>query len=163
GVYANHLWESNAWQFLDDLTPGRVRSVESNFHHWARPFLPDLPDSYGAPTLGRRLRKMHYSASKQAARKINGLKRRARNFAGPVSRAMEKLTQVNQSESDARRKVFQEVYQRNLWGSDGGSKFFSGVGSRGHAAQNYVRHMAELLSDHAKERDRPLTIVDLGC
>ncbi|HEX4637314.1 MAG TPA: glycosyltransferase [Rhizomicrobium sp.] len=163
GVYANHLWESNAWRFLDDLTPGRVRAVESNFHYWARPFLADLPDSYGAPSLGRRLDKIRYTASKRAAQKITGLKRRARNAVGPVSRAMEKLAQVNLSESEVRRKIFQEVYQRNLWGNDGGSKFFSGVGSRGNAAQIYVQHMAELLGDHARERKRPLTIVDLGC
>lgn len=163
GVYANHLWESNAWRFLDDLTPGRVRATDSNFHHWARPYLADLPDSYGAPTLGGRLRKLHYSASKVAARKIKGLKRRARNVVEPVSRAVGKLAQVNLSESEARRRIFQDIYQRNLWGNDGGSKFFSGVGSRGDAAAVYVRHMAQLLQDHAREQSRPLTIVDLGC
>lgn len=163
GVYANHLWESNAWRFLDDLTPGGVRALDSNFHRWARPFLADLPDAYGAPTLGGRWRKVQYSASKQAARKINGLKRRARNVVDPVSRAVEKLTRVNLSESEVRRRIFQDVYQRNLWGNDGGSKFFSGIGSRGDAADVYVRHMTELLRDHAKERGGPLTIVDLGC
>jgi len=163
GVYANHLWESNAWRFLEDLTPGRLRATQSNFRNWASPFLADLPDFYGAPTLGVHLRKMRYSASKQAARKLKGLERRAKSMAAPVSRAMEKLAQINLSESEIRRRIFQDVYQRNLWGSDAGSKFFSGVGSRGDAAQVYVEHMVELLRGHAGERGRPLTIVDLGC
>ena len=163
GVYANHLWESNAWRYLEDLTPGQLRAAESNFQSWASPFLAGLPDSYGAPTLGVHLRKIRYSASKEAARKIKGLERRAKNMVGPVSRAMEKLAQINMSESEIRRRIFQDVYERNLWGSDSGSKFFSGIGSRGDAAKVYVRQMVELLRDHADERGRPLTIVDLGC
>lgn len=163
GVYANHLWESNAWRFLDDLTPGKVRASESNFHQWARPFLAGLSDSYGAPTLGGRMRKMRYSASREAARKVKGLERRAKNIARPVARAMEKLAEGKLSESETRQRIFQDVYKRNLWGNDGGSKFFSGVGSRGEAAQVYARQMAELLEVHAGELGRPLTIVDLGC
>jgi SAM-dependent methyltransferase len=163
GVYANHLWESNAWKFLEDLTPGRVRAQSSNFHSWARPFLDGLADGYGAPTLGGRLRKAQYSASKQAARKIGGLERRARKAAKPLSRAMEKLARINMSESEIRRRTFQNVYESNLWGNDGNSKFFSGVGSRGDAADIYVRQMAQLLRDHADTLGRPLTVVDLGC
>jgi|SRR5579872_4710175 len=50
GTYATHLWESNAWdRYLEDLTPGDVRSRDSNFCHWARPLLAGLPDDYGAP------------------------------------------------------------------------------------------------------------------
>jgi len=163
GVYANHLWESNAWPFVDDLTPGTVRAVDSNFHRWARPYLAELPDAYGAPTLGRRLRKIHYSASKQAERKIKGLKRRAKSAVEPVARAVEKLARVNLSESEIRRKVFQDVYHRNLWGNDGGSKFFSGVGSRGDAVDVYVQQMTSIIQDHARQQDHPLTIVDMGC
>lgn len=52
GLLANHLWETAAWKkHLRDLTPGKVRAVESNFHRWARPYVADLPDDYGRPTL----------------------------------------------------------------------------------------------------------------
>lgn len=67
------------------------------------------------------------------------------------------------NERDRRRQTFQEVYSRNSWGSDGQSKFFSGVGSGGPAAQVYVEQMAELLKSHAEVLGRPLKIVDLGC
>jgi SAM-dependent methyltransferase len=62
-----------------------------------------------------------------------------------------------------RRRTFQDVYERHLWGSDSGSKFFSGIGSRGAALQVYVQQMADLLRGHCVELGRPLTIVDLGC
>ena len=48
-TYANHLWESLAWAFLKDLTPGAVRSRASNFHRWLEPYVADLPDDFGAP------------------------------------------------------------------------------------------------------------------
>jgi Glycosyltransferase sugar-binding region containing DXD motif len=57
-AYANHLWENLAWErYLEDLTPRRVRSVDTNFNLWARPLIDGLPDSLGAPNLRRRLRK----------------------------------------------------------------------------------------------------------
>ena len=43
-TYANHLWEGFAWKYLEDLTPRRVRSVDTNFHLWARPLIDGLPD-----------------------------------------------------------------------------------------------------------------------
>ncbi|WP_198669012.1 glycosyltransferase family 32 protein [Elioraea thermophila] len=55
--YANHLWASAARRYLWDLTPGTVRRVDTAFHRWARPFLEDLPDEYGAPTLALRLQR----------------------------------------------------------------------------------------------------------
>jgi hypothetical protein len=56
GKFANHLWESAAWhEFLEDLTPKRVRAVESNFHRWARPFVAELPDDLGRPAPVRRI------------------------------------------------------------------------------------------------------------
>jgi hypothetical protein len=61
GLYANHLWETLAWwSHLRDLTPGRVRATDSQFHLWVREHVKDLPDGYGAPGLvekvGRKLR-----------------------------------------------------------------------------------------------------------
>lgn len=55
GAYANHLWENFAWKYLEDLTPRRVRSVDSNFNFWARPLLEGVPDNFGAPHLWKRL------------------------------------------------------------------------------------------------------------
>jgi hypothetical protein len=50
-AYATHLWESPAWvRYLEHLTPGRVRAVQTNFHNWARPMIETLADGYGAPT-----------------------------------------------------------------------------------------------------------------
>jgi hypothetical protein len=62
-AYATHLWESLAWEpYLEDLTPGQVRAVDTNFHYWARPMLETLPDNYGRSAttvrLTRRLRKL---------------------------------------------------------------------------------------------------------
>ena len=62
-----------------------------------------------------------------------------------------------------RRQVFRDIYKRHLWGNDGQSPFFSGVGSRGEYAAVYVNGMAELLQRHIQELGRPLTVVDLGC
>jgi Glycosyltransferase sugar-binding region containing DXD motif len=75
-TYANHLWEGKAWKYLEDLTPQRVRSVDTNFHRWAKPMLDGVPDNYGAPTLRRRLQKQ----SKHALRKARALKMSATNY-----------------------------------------------------------------------------------
>jgi Glycosyltransferase sugar-binding region containing DXD motif len=55
-AFATHLWESVAWErYLEYLTPGRVRSIDSNFHGWVRPFVASLPYSLGAPNVPDRL------------------------------------------------------------------------------------------------------------
>lgn len=85
--YANHLWEHVAWKYLEDLTPRRVRSVDTNFHLWARPLLDGLPDNFGAPTLSellqwhRRLtsRKVRVLKS-HAKRRLADLRRRAQRL-----------------------------------------------------------------------------------
>jgi len=49
GLYANHLWESLAWNpYLAGLTPGRLRATDSIFSRWLRPYVAALPDNYGA-------------------------------------------------------------------------------------------------------------------
>jgi hypothetical protein len=48
-IYANHLWETLAWQFIEGLTPGTVRGRATNFHRWVEPYVADLPDDFGAP------------------------------------------------------------------------------------------------------------------
>ncbi len=47
-TYANHFWESRSWRYIDRLTPGDVRSIDTNFHRWARPYVADLADDFGA-------------------------------------------------------------------------------------------------------------------
>ncbi len=155
-TYANHLWETNAWKYLEDLTPRQVRSVDTNFHIWARPLIDDLPDNFGAPTLARRFQKQK-RRSLQKARDLKSYAERC--FAAARRRAKRLIT----SEQARRRQIFQKVYKHNLWGSDGNSKYFSGVGSRGEAADIYVERMAELLKRHVAELGRPITIIDLGC
>jgi hypothetical protein len=64
--YANHLWESVGWwRYLRDLTPGRVRAVDSCFHLWVRDYVADLPDDYGAPSLAMRIRRKLREMTKQ--------------------------------------------------------------------------------------------------
>ncbi|MGI4755378.1 MAG: glycosyltransferase family 32 protein [Janthinobacterium lividum] len=54
GVYANHLWESEAWPFIKGVTVATLRARETNFSRWARPMLEGLPDSYGAASMSER-------------------------------------------------------------------------------------------------------------
>ena len=54
-----------------------------------------------------------------------------------------------------RRIAFSRIYRKKAWGSEG-TRFFSGVGSRGAAVTTYVDALA-------LELDSPRTIVDLGC
>jgi hypothetical protein len=156
GVYANHLWEAQAWRYLEDLTPGRVRALDTNFHIWARPFVSDLPDSYGAPSPSVRVRKAANRALDDGKTLAKALRRQA-------SRAKAAAKRLVQSEGARRRQTFQDVYKRNQWGSEPNSTFYSGVGSRGEAAATYAERMAEILARHAEELGRPLTIVDIGC
>lgn len=162
-TYANHLWESNAWEFVQHLTPRDVRARETNFHAWALPFLAGLPDDFGAPSMRERLVGFRHVATKKTRRTMHKVNRRIQNLVTPGPDAMESRVKEQSGGSDSRRRVFQDVYQRNLWGRDGGSQFFSGVGSRGEAARIYVREMAKELQRHASELRRPLTVVDLGC
>jgi hypothetical protein len=80
-TYANHLWESKGWKYMEDLTPRRVRKRNTNFHFWARPLIADLPDNYGAPSVGTQLQ----TAKTRTLRKARELARRC--FAGARRRA----------------------------------------------------------------------------
>jgi hypothetical protein len=155
-TYANHLWEANAWRFLEHLTPQRVLRQHSNFSRWARPFLTDIPADYGTPSVAQRAglasRQMRGAAiaiRTKVKGKLRGAKRRVRRFL--------------LGEQGLRRRVFQDVYRHHLWGREDTSTFYSGVGSRGEGSRIYVEQMSELLRLHQLELDRPLTIVDLGC
>jgi O-methyltransferase domain len=96
----------------------------------------------------------------QALRKGINIVSRVRQRLAAVRRRAKRLIT---SERGRRRQIFRDIYKNNLWGNDGISKYFSGVGSRGEAADIYVERMAKLLEGHAVELGRPITIVDLGC
>jgi hypothetical protein len=69
-TFANHLWELKAWDdYLEHLTPGKVRKIDSNFHRWARPYVANLPDDFGAPKLRDRLARL---ATKFKSRCLRG-------------------------------------------------------------------------------------------
>jgi SAM-dependent methyltransferase len=155
-AYANHLWENFAWRYLEDLTPSQVRSVDTNFHFWARPLINGLPNNLGSPTLFKRLKK----GGKKSLRKVQSLKLRAKHRLNTLRGRIERPLM---SESAFRRRIFQAIYKNRLWGGDGDSKYFSGVSSRGNVAKLYADRMAELLRAHAAKLGRPITIVDLGC
>lgn len=55
-------------------------------------------------------------------------------------------------------KVFTRIYQNNIWGNDGKSKFYSGSGSDFRYSKSYIQLIREYINEyHIK------TIVDLGC
>lgn len=74
GAYAHHLWEALAWKFFEELTPGTVRKVDTNFHRWLRPYVADLPDNYGAGSslvlAARRMRRVAEQAALRVGRRI---------------------------------------------------------------------------------------------
>jgi len=55
------------------------------------------------------------------------------------------------------QKIFTRIYDNNTWGTDGTSKFFSGGGSRGIAAEKYI----SLISNFIKSNNIK-NIVDIG-
>lgn len=62
-----------------------------------------------------------------------------------------------------RRRTFQAIYRNQEWGTDGDSRFFSGVGSHGGPAAAYVDAMIPVISAHLSECGDQPKIVDLGC
>lgn len=151
-TYANHLWEARAWSIVEDLTPGQVRTKDTNFNRWARPYLEGLAGNYGPPPLARHLKKL--------SSRIRGKTLRIRDNLNGFARA---AVRVGMSQDQKRRRIFQDVYRYNQWGGDGRSKYFSGVGSRGAAVEIYVEKMVALIQQHAAELGRPPVVVDLGC
>lgn len=69
GTLANHLWESYAWDsYLENLTPGLIRSRDSVFHEWARPLVRTFTDDYGRVSSWERW-KRHAQRRKRALRR----------------------------------------------------------------------------------------------
>jgi len=188
GVYANHLWESRPWSnyYLRDLTPARVRLIDSNFHQWIRPLIADLPDNLGARSFssraiqllkerprdwpGSRIRRVATALRKRYTLIDRTLRNRHHlNLIDPVLRIMASLAS-KQLGSDSnlisylhRRRTFQSIYCQLLWGEDGKSPFFSGFGSRDRHAELYIEAMVPLLAQHSGTSREELVIVDLGC
>ena len=64
--------------------------------------------------------------------------------------------------AEYRRRSFESIYRDQRWGSEEGSPFYSGVGSRGEVGRVYTERMSAILN-RLEEREGPLTVVDLGC
>ncbi|MCK8784713.1 hypothetical protein M0638_10000 [Roseomonas sp. NAR14] len=77
GAYANHLWEALAWDHLEQLTPGRVRRTDTNFHRWVAPYVADLPDNFGQPAIASRAGRLY-----RLTRRSVGAKLRSQGFFG---------------------------------------------------------------------------------
>jgi Glycosyltransferase sugar-binding region containing DXD motif len=167
--FANHLWESNAWEkYLEFLTPAKVRGINSAFHVWARPLVADLPDNYGSPSLlariRRRQRMRQQRSNKVSSQIVTKLERIVElGIVGSLRRMIEKgLCRVRGTTH--RRGVFRRVYSARLWGAETNTEFYSGQGSRGEAADTYVQRMSDIILHEASSgRDRPVVVVDLGC
>ncbi len=133
-AFVRRLWLARAWPYLAGLTPGLVRSRETNACRWLRPFVADLPDNYGATGVAP----PPAPPRKPAA-------------SGPV-----------EPEHASRREAFQHVYASSMWGK-GDGRFFSGSGSRGLAVERYVEAMTKQFEALHKSLGRELVVVDIGC
>ncbi|HTV54946.1 MAG TPA: glycosyltransferase [Terriglobia bacterium] len=79
--YAVHLWAGLAWDnYLEHLTPGRARKVDSNFHRWVRPMVAALPDDYGAPGIKARLAR----GVRHVRRRVGAARARMRQAQSPA-------------------------------------------------------------------------------
>jgi hypothetical protein len=87
-TYANHLWESKGAPFLEKLTPGVVRSKDTNFHLWARPFLHGLPDNYGIPTMKENAVQLKHRTVQCASGLKSKIKRRAAAFEREINKLL---------------------------------------------------------------------------
>jgi hypothetical protein len=133
-AFGRRLWLERAWPYLDGLTPGMVRSGETNVCRWLRPFVADLPDDYGAkgapkPSIAR---------------------------GKPVAETPE------EPEHATRREAFRHVYASAMWGK-GEGKFYSGSGSRGSAVDRYVEAMTRQFEALHESLGREIVVVDIGC
>lgn len=167
--FANHLWESNAWEkYLQFLTPAKVREIDSAFHRWARPLVADLPANFGGPNLlvrARRRQRLLQRRSEQKLSRIVAKFKRAfeLGFIGSGRRIVQKSL-VHIGGTSYRRGVFQNVYSAKLWGEEANTEFYSGQGSRGEAADTYIQKMSDVIAEKASlHSNRPIVVVDLGC
>ena len=158
--YATHLWESLAWErYLEGLSPGRIRAVESNFHRWARPYVETLPANYGLPA-----REKGFRYPLRGLKRYRSVPRRAVSQAGhALCRSAIRLLPASTLARYYRQRVFRNVYDEGAWGRAGESRYFSGVGSVGATAQAYVESMAAVLARLKTRLGKDLSVVDLGC
>jgi hypothetical protein len=80
-----------------------------------------------------------------------------------LSRVINRIRRHAANKDQRRRLVLQEIYQAGLWGKDKHFRFFSGIGSRGDAADSYVENMSDLIRRHSTELGYSPAIIDLGC
>lgn len=65
--------------------------------------------------------------------------------------------------SRKRGEIFEDVYSGFKWGSQGEEPYYSGQGSRGDPASEYVRRIATFIADIELDLERPVVIADIGC
>ncbi len=64
---------------------------------------------------------------------------------------------------ERRRRTFQQIYNRSVWGKNGAMPYFSSVGWNADVDELYIDRMVDMLLHHSVELGRPLTLVDVGC
>jgi SAM-dependent methyltransferase len=170
GRYANHLWESKAWEkYLKDLIPLRVRTFDSNFHLWTRPMISALPDNYGsAGAVSSAIKRIRKATVKRIGKGVTRIRRPViRKILSPAwhatSRTISSLFPGSSLARIYRRRTFRNVYEWKLWGTDNVGEYFSGVGSIGEPAKVYIEAMAPIIANVAACFTREITVVDLGC
>jgi SAM-dependent methyltransferase len=168
--YANHLWESRAWdKYLENLTPHRVRMIDSNFHFWARPMISALPDNYGsAGVVSGAIKRIRKATVKRIGEGVTRIRRPVvMKILSPAwhatSRTISSLFPGSRFAGLYRRRTFRNVYERRLWGTDKFGVYFSGVGSIGEPAKVYVDAMVPIIADMMRSFGNETTVVDLGC
>jgi SAM-dependent methyltransferase len=170
GRYANHLWENLAWQqHLADLTLDRVRTIDSNFHFWARPLTSSLSnDCCDESAVSPAVKRIGKEPLKRIEKPVSpsqwpGLKQTLSPAWHKAGRTLSLLFPNSRFARVYRRRTFQNVYEWQLWGAEKFERYFSGVGSRGEPAKVYVEAMAPIIADASRSFGREVTVVDLGC
>jgi hypothetical protein len=74
-AYANHLWETVAWdKYLENLTVRSLREQGGHFHDWARPLVTELPDDFGALSPVQRFNAEIRRATEKARKRAGRIK-----------------------------------------------------------------------------------------
>lgn len=75
-----------------------------------------------------------------------------------LSRGLKQWTQDRRNQHVSAKHVFAEVYDKQIWGKGGETRFFSGLGSGPEAAHPYASFVRAFMA-----RSSARTVVDLGC
>ena len=84
-------------------------------------------------------------------------------FKGLAATIQNRRNQKLPDQHERRRRKFQQIYNRSIWGRNGAMPYFSSVGWDADVDELYIDRMVDLLLHHSVELGRPLTLVDVGC